>query len=92
MAEPREQACSGERKGGAALCRVGLVLGTGNRVGFVPLLRTVPPCSLPEWEWAAPIEPGRASALCQSAPTCWLQILLGNALEICNFLLIAHVK
>lgn len=53
---------------------------------FVPLLRTAPPCCLPEWEWAAPARENICS-LPQSAPSFWLQILLGNVLEICNFVL-----
>lgn len=45
MAKPRKQACSG-REDGAPIWSMGLVVGTGNGVGFVPLLKIVPPSYL----------------------------------------------
>jgi len=45
MAKPREQARSW-REDGAPMWTVGLLVGTGNRVGLAPLLKTVRPSYL----------------------------------------------
>lgn len=45
MVKPKEQAYSG-RENGTPIWSMGLVVGTGNRVGSVSLLKTVPLSSL----------------------------------------------